>query len=48
MIQFGDCVNDHENIRGRGPGRGQNPWSTQKKSERTALKNYSSGFVHHL
>jgi hypothetical protein len=36
MIHYGDHVDDHENIR----GRGQNPWSTQpkKKSERTALQ----------
>ena len=38
MIQYGDRVDDHENIRGRGRGRGQNPWPTQQKSERTALK----------
>jgi hypothetical protein len=39
MIQYGDHVDDHENIRVRVRGRGQNPWSTQqKKSERTPLK----------
>jgi hypothetical protein len=31
MIQYGDHVDDHENIRGLGRGRGQNPWSTQQK-----------------
>ena len=31
MIQYGDHVDDHENICGRGRGRGQNPWSTQQK-----------------
>ena len=31
MIQYGDHVNDHENIRVRVRGRGQNPWSTQQK-----------------
>jgi hypothetical protein len=31
MNQYGDHVDDHENIRGRDRGCGQNPWSTQQK-----------------
>jgi hypothetical protein len=31
MIQYGDHVDDHENIRVRVRVRGQNPWSTQQK-----------------
>ena len=38
MIQYGDHVDDHENIRVRVRGRGQNPWSTQQKqTDRTSL-----------
>jgi hypothetical protein len=33
MIQYGDHVDDHENIRVRVRGRGQNPWSTQQKKK---------------
>ena len=36
MIHSGDNVGDHYNIRDRGRGRGQIPWSTQQqKTERT-------------
>ena len=31
MIQYGDHVDDHENIRVRVRGRVQNPWPTQQK-----------------
>jgi hypothetical protein len=48
MIQYGDHVDDHENIRVRVRGRGQNPWSTQQKqTDRTSLKNCNN-FIKNL
>jgi hypothetical protein len=32
MVQYGDHVDDHENIGVRVRVRGQNPWSTQQKT----------------
>ena len=38
MIQYGDNVDDHENICVRVRGRGQNPCTTQQKqTDRTSL-----------
>ena len=48
MIQYGDHVDDHENIRVRVRGCGQNPWSTQQKqTDRTSLLNLVVNLVFH-